>query len=549
VPLLSGWLELLTLTDEQRQQLRQLPDPLEAVIERKWASEKEAFEAASLHYNCPVLSLRRYQPDLEAVRLLTEQQARRVRSLPLFRVGNRLYLAVSDPENLQNQDFVAQLTGCVIEPILALSKEIDEALNRSMITDERSSKTLHDITAAVEGETKVHQQSSVIEDRDVPTVKLVDHILTQAIRLGASDLHLEAFPHKVLLRYRIDGQLREFPAPPKAVYNAIVSRIKITSSLDIAERRMPQDGRASIIIDDKKYDLRVSIIPNINGEGIVIRILNPYAISMDLTALGFERDILERFQRILARPHGVVLVTGPTGSGKSTTLYATLNQISGIAKKIITLEDPVEYQLANVTQIQIQPEIGYTYAQGLRAILRHDPDVVLVGEIRDLESAQIAIRAALTGHQMFSTLHTNDAPQAITRLLDMGIPFYQLQAALSGILAQRLVRRLCPQCKRPEEAALQALLDLGIQSGQETLGGPGCSECNGIGYRGRVAVHELLDFTPTLRRLPADQINAEDIATQALSEGAYFTLAESLKRKVVSGLTSVSEAIQLLHVD
>ena len=245
---MSGWIEHLTLTEEQRQQLRQLPDPLEAVIERKWASESEAFDAASQHYNCPVLSLRRYQPDVETVRLLTEQQARRVRSLPLFRVGNHLYLAVSDPENLQNQDFVAQLTGYVIEPILALSKEIDEALNRSMITDERSSQTLHDITAEVEGETKSVLQSSVLEDRDVPTVKLVDHILTQAIRLGASDLHLEAFPHKVLLRYRIDGQLREFPAPPKAVYNAVVSRIKITSNLDIAERRMPQDGRASIVI-------------------------------------------------------------------------------------------------------------------------------------------------------------------------------------------------------------------------------------------------------------------------------------------------------------
>jgi type IV pilus assembly protein PilB len=548
VPHLS-WLERLNLDEEQLQQLRRAAEPLEMVLERKWASESEAFQAASLHYNCPVLSLRRYQPDPETVRLLSEQQARRVRSVPLFRVGNRLYLAVSDPENLQNQDFVAQLTGYVVEPVLALSKDIDEALNRSMITDERSSQTLEAITADVVGETKVVQQSAVIEDRDVPTVKLVDHIIMQAIRLGASDLHLEAFPHKVLLRYRIDGQLREFPAPPKAVYAAVVSRIKITSNLDIAERRLPQDGRASIYVDDKKYDLRVSIIPNVHGEGIVIRILNPHAVSMDLTALGFERDILERYQRILARPHGVVLVTGPTGSGKSTTLYATLNGIAGIAKKIITLEDPVEYQLANITQIQIQPEIGYTYAQGLRAILRHDPDVVLVGEIRDLESAQIAIRAALTGHQMFSTLHTNDAPQAITRLLDMGVPFYQLQAALNGVLAQRLVRRLCPRCRRLDEGSLDALLDLGLRADQDTYAPVGCPECNNIGYRGRVAVHELLDFTPSLRRLRGDQINAEDIAHQAASEGAFFSMADSLRRKVLAGTTSVSEALELLHVD
>ena len=544
-----SWLDRLNLSEEQRQQLREAAEPLEMVLERKWASESEAFQAASLHYNCPVVSLRRYQPDPETVRLLSEQQARRVRSVPLFRVGNRLYLAVSDPENLQSQDFVAQLTGMVIEPVLALGKDIDEALNRSMITDERSSQALEAMTAGVVGETRTVQQLAVIEDRDVPTVKMVDHIITQAIRLGASDLHLEAFPHKILLRYRIDGQLREFPAPPKPVYAAIVSRIKITSSLDIAERRLPQDGRASMMVDDKKYDLRVSIIPNVHGEGIVIRILNPTAVSMDLTALGFERDILERYQRILARPHGVVLVTGPTGSGKSTTLYATLNQISGIAKKIITLEDPVEYQLANITQIQIQPEIGYTYAQGLRAILRHDPDVVLAGDIRDLESAQIAIRAALTGHQMFSTLHTNDAPQAVTRLLDMGIPFYQLQAALNGILAQRLVRRLCPRCRRPDESGLEALLDLGLRADQETFAPVGCPECNGIGYRGRVAVHELLDFTPSLRRLRGDQINAEDIAHQAATEGAFFTMGDSLRRKVLSGTTSVSEAMALLHVD
>lgn len=548
MPTLS-WYDSLNLDEEQRQLLQRSSEPLELVLDRKWASESEAFQAASLHYNCPVLSLRRYQPDPDAVRLLSEQQARRVRSVPLFRVGNRLYLAVSDPENLQAQDFVAQLTGCVIEPVLVLAKEIDDALNRSMITDERSSQALEAMTAAVEGETRSVQQSAVLEDRDVPTVKMVDHIITQAIRLGASDLHLEAFPNKILLRYRIDGQLREFPAPPKPIYAAVVSRIKITSSLDIAERRLPQDGRASMMVDDKKYDLRVSIIPNVHGEGIVIRILNPNAISMDLTALGFERDILERYERILARPHGVVLVTGPTGSGKSTTLYATLNQISGISKKIITLEDPVEYQLANITQIQIQPDIGYTYAQGLRAILRHDPDVVLVGEIRDLESAQIAIRAALTGHQMFSTLHTNDAPQAVTRLLDMGIPFYQLQAALNGILAQRLVRRLCPRCRRPDEGSLDALMDLGLRADQVTYMPVGCPECNNIGYRGRVAVHELLDFTPSLRRLRGDQINAEDIAHQAASEGAFFTIADSLRRKVLAGVTSVSEALALINIE
>lgn len=547
---MKPWLNDLELDEEQKQQLARASDPMETLLEKKWSTPEAAFRAASLYYKCPALTLRRYEPDPDSVRLLTEQQARRVRAIPLFQVGERLYLAVSDPENLQAQDFVAQLTGLVIEPVLALGKEIDDALNRCMLTGERSSQTLEAITAAVTEDRALTQETGVLEDREIPTVKLVDHIITQAIRLGASDLHLEAFPESVLLRYRLDGQLREFPGPPRGIYNAVVSRIKITSGLDIAERRLPQDGRASIMVDDKKYDLRVSVIPNVHGEGIVIRILNPHAIRLNLKALGFETAWLERYERILARPHGVVLVTGPTGSGKSTTLYATLNQISSIAKKIITLEDPVEYQLPNITQIQIQTEIGYTYAAGLKAILRHDPDVVLVGEIRDLESAQIAIKAALTGHQMFSTLHTNDAPQAVTRLVDMGVPFFQLQAALNGVLAQRLVRRLCPQCRQPAQPPPEALAALGIEPGTAGIyRQAGCPECNEIGFKGRVAVHELLDFTANMRRIPAEQARPAEIADLARAEGAFFSMRDNLRLKVLAGVTTVEEALTLLGTE
>ncbi|MBT9584047.1 type II/IV secretion system protein [bacterium] len=538
----------LPLSAEQLQALAHDEDPCERLIEKNWCSAEEILRVESVYYQCPSLSLRRYQPDLNVVRLLTEQQARRVRAIPLFRVDDHLYLATSDPENLQAQDFVAQLTGLVVEPVVALASEIDEALTRFLLSSEQSNQTLNAITAAVKEDKGLQQKTEVLENREIPTVKLVDHLITQSIRLGSSDLHIEPFADKVLLRYRIDGHLREFAGPPRAIYEAIVSRIKISSGLDIAERRIPQDGRASILVDEKKYDLRVSVIPNLHGEGIVMRILNPHAVQMDLKSLGFEPELLKRYELILTRPHGVVLVTGPTGSGKSTTLYATLNKIMDLSKKIITLEDPVEYQLPNVTQIQVQPEIGYTFAQGLRAVLRHDPDVVLVGEIRDLESAQIAIRAALTGHQMFSTLHTNDAPQAITRLMDMGIPLYQLQAALNGVLAQRLVRKLCKSCRELAPPSQQMLQALGIASDEVPIfRAQGCKECNGSGYKGRVAVHELLDFSPALRRVPEAQ--AQEIPSIAAAEGSFFPIRDSLASKVAKGMTSVQEALNLLSLE
>ena len=542
---MSDWGELLELSQEQRERLSHQSDPADFLLQQRWVEESLLLDAVSRHYECPALALRRFHPDPSCVHLLSEEQARRIRAIPLFRVGQHLYLAVSDPHNLQTQDFVAKITGLVVEPVFALRKDIEEALNRLLLTSEESTRTLQAIAAAVrEDNLSQLQQTVTLEDRDAPTIKMVDHILAQAIRLGASDLHLECFPNKVLLRYRVDGLLREFPGPPLALYNAVISRIKISAGMDIAERRLPQDGRSSLMVDQKKYDLRVSIIPNVHGEGVVIRILNPQAVQLELSTLGFEPEILQRYELILKRPHGIILVTGPTGSGKSTTLYATLHRISDTSRKTITLEDPVEYQLPGITQIQVQPDIGYTFAQGLRAILRHDPDVVLVGEIRDLESAQIAVRAALTGHQMFSTLHTNDAPQAVTRLMDMGIPFYQIQASLNGVLAQRLVRRLCPRCRQLQESPSDSLAALGLEG--EFFAAAGCQECNHFGFKGRMGVHELLDFTPELRALPVESANSELIATAALACGALIPMRYSLARKVSQGLTSVDEALALI---
>lgn len=546
-----SWWEQLSLSPEQKAEVASSRHPLETVLEGGELGLVEVMNAASAHFAVPWVDLHGYQPDKECVALVPEAQARRFRVCPLFRVGDHLYLAVEDPTHLQSQDFISRVTGLVIEPVLALGREIDEALNRSLLTTEQASRFLEELTGLPEEPDEFEESGrvTVLEDTGVPTIKLVDHIISQAIRLGASDLHLEPFPHQVLLRYRIDGVLREFPAPPRQLYNGVISRIKIASGLDIAERRLPQDGRASQTVDGRKYDLRVSVIPNLHGEGVVIRILNAQSVQLDLRTLGFEEDVLKRYESILTRPHGIVLVTGPTGSGKSTTLYATLNKIRDVSKKLITLEDPVEYQLPGVTQIQVQPDIGYTFAEGLKAILRHDPDVVLVGEIRDLESAQIAIRAALTGHQMFSTLHTNDAPQAITRLIDMGVPLYQIQAALNGVLAQRLVRRLCASCKQPE-ALTPAVADVwGFEPDTQLYRSVGCAECNGIGFRGRLAVHELLDVVSSIRRLGIAEAQPERIAELAEHEGAFFSLRRSLGNKLRQGLTTVEEATGLLGED
>lgn len=509
--------------------------------------------AASDHYQVPWVELSFYSPDLECLRLIHRDQARRLQALPLFRVGNDLYVAVADPSDLRVQDFIAQRTGLVVEPVLASAPDIEEALNSLLSTWEHYTDTMQTIDASADAELSLHLgQSAILEDRDAPAIKLVDHMLEQAVRMGASDLHLEPFADVITLRYRIDGRLSEYPPPPMRLYNAVVSRIKIAAGLDIAERRMPQDGRFSIVVNRINYDLRVSVIPHVHGEGVVIRILNLAAVQLDLASLGFEPEILDRYRRILSRPKGMVLVTGPTGSGKSTTLYATLFSLKDVSKKTVTLEDPVEYQVPGINQIQVQPDIGYTFAAGLRAILRHDPDVVLVGEIRDLESAQIAIRAALSGHQMFSTLHTNDAPQAFTRLMDMGVPFYLLQAALNGILAQRLVRRLCSKCRRIHplsQAVLADWHDEGFTRDTAVYEAVGCSECHGVGYSGRVAVHELLDITKAVRRLDPSQASPEKLAAVAQADGAFFSLRHGLAAKVKAGVTSLEEAVALLGED
>ena len=513
----------------------------------------ETLSVKAQHYRCAFVFVERYQCDDEVLALFSEDVLRRYRLLPLFSFDDRLYVATARPGDLDAFEYLSKLIDQSIEPVVALSSEIDRAVNRIYLTHDKMSEAMETITARaqIDHEVDPYQQQDHSEefgDSSTPAVQMVGRILLQGVNLGASDIHLEPFEKKMVLRYRVDGVLREYPAPPMALQPAIVSRIKIAANMDIAERRLPQDGRTTVNVDGRAFDMRVSVMPGIHGEAIVIRILSSANVSSDLRTLGFQPEILDRWNKIIRKPHGIVLVTGPTGSGKSTTLYSTLRSIATPEKKIITLEDPVEYQMDGILQIAVNADIGYTFGVGLRAVLRHDPDIVLIGEIRDLESAEIAIRASLTGHALFSTLHTNSAPLALSRLIDMGVPSYMVSAALNGVLAQRLLRRLCKVCKVRAEYPRAQLEHLGVNPDAALYRTAGCTECNGIGYRGRVGVHEIFQMTPELRSLMGKTNDLSSILALAESQG-YKPLRHSAIQRLEAGDTSLEEVIDVTSED
>ncbi|MEQ8226075.1 MAG: GspE/PulE family protein, partial [Candidatus Eremiobacterota bacterium] len=510
-------------------------------------SRKDVLSAMSHYYKLPSLDLEYYHPDIDATGKITEDVARRFLIVPLFQLDDKLYVALKDPDNLTTQDYIRQMTGLEVEPVLSVEPDLNMAINRIYLTKEETAKKMVGYKQEKVEKKPVEAQIR-IEDDEAPAIKLVNYMLTQAINLGASDIHLEPFPEKVMLRYRVDGVLHEFPPPPFDIFRAVVSRIKIISNMDVAERRLPQDGRSSINVNNRDYDLRVSIIPNVNGEGVVIRILDTGGKGKGIDEIGFNRNMLERYKKLIARPHGILLVTGPTGSGKSSTLYATLKYIYTPKKKIITLEDPVEYQMEGLTQIAVNSSIGFTFGAGLRAVLRHDPDIVMLGEIRDLESAEIAIKASLTGHLVFSTLHTNDTPSSVTRLIDMGIQSFLVFSSLNGILAQRLVRRLCPACKVKINLTEEEILSTGLKSlpsGVVLYGPKGCSACGNLGYKGRIAIHELLEINQKMRRLKPEEVTQEKIRDLALEEGNFMTLRDSAVEKFLQGITSIEEVLSV----
>lgn len=549
--IVSFWLEGLKdrLTAEQmieaENEQREGRDPADFLINNQILASSTVLSALSHYYKHPSIELESYHPDEQALQNITEEVARRFFMLPLFELDERLYVAMSNPEDLEAQDFIRQMTGLTVEVVIASKQAITTSLNRIFLTREKSALAMGTYTEQKKDESSGRELELLLEDEHAPAIKLANYIFTQAVNLGASDIHIEPFPEHVLLRYRVDGILHEFPAPPPHLYRALVSRIKIISNLDVAERRLPQDGRASFEMNEKSFDLRVSIIPNVHGEGVVIRVLDTQGKGKDLADLGFSETMLLRYDQLIRTPYGIFLVTGPTGSGKSTTLYATLKRIFTPRKKIITLEDPVEYKIDGVTQIQVSPEIQFTFATGLRSVLRHDPDVIMLGEIRDLESAEIAIRSSLTGHMVFSTLHTNDSVSAVTRLVDMGVQTFLVFASLIGVIAQRLVRKLCPECKAETVLDMDMLESLGILSVPEKASvyrPVGCQSCNNLGYKGRVAIYEMLEVTQKMRRLHERDVTPEILKDLARETG-FVSLRESAVEKLFAGVTGIEDVL------
>ena len=553
---MSEWLESLAglIPEEVLEQARALVDqggePGEFLLGRKDVPAGRVLAALSRHHGLPALLLATYHPEQEALERVPEELSRRFSIFPLFLHKDRIFIATAEPWELSVEDFVRRKTGLTMEPVVALRSDIERAINRFYLTGDKTARKVQALSGQAADSPRPEPAAPAftpMEDPDAPSIKLASHILSTGIRLGASDIHLEPFEDRVSLRYRLDGILREHPAPPLELLRAVTSRLKILANLDVSERRLPQDGRITTVVDGRDYDLRVSIIPNLFGESVVIRILASRAEIQDLQALGFAPEMMERYLRLISRPHGVVLVTGPTGSGKSTTLYASLQKLYTPEKKILTLEDPVESRMAGITQFQMNPAIGFTFARALRSVLRHDPEIVLLGEIRDQETAEIAIRASLTGHLLLSTLHTNDAASAPMRLIDMGVPGYLVMTSLLGVLAQRLLRRLCPRCRRRCQVEPGHLRALGLEAlpPEATPFQPvGCAECQNLGYRGRVAVYELLEISPEMRRVPEAELTSERLLELAGTRG-FVSLRQSAVARWLEGLTSFEEVMKI----
>jgi type IV pilus assembly protein PilB len=489
----------------------------------------------------------------ELSKLVPEEYSRRHLLLPISKHLNSLTVAFVDPLDLITIDSLRHMTGCEINPIIATRSDIQRAIDEFYGKEDLLKDVISDSYELeefkTERETKDQDLSLdelIARAEEAPVIKLVDLLLMQAIKDRASDIHIEPFREKINIRYRIDGVLYEIPPPARHLLPAIVSRIKILANLDIAERRLPQDGAFLVKVENKSIDLRVSTIPAIYGEKVVMRILDKSATPLNLGELGFENEDLERFRKAIASPNGLILVTGPTGSGKTTTLYAALNEIKSPRKNISTVEDPVEYKLDGINQLQIKPGIGLTFASALRAFLRQDPDIIMVGEVRDLETAQICIRASLTGHLVLSTLHTNDAPSAISRLIDIGIEPYLISASLILVGAQRLVRRLCPECKEAYETTAKLVSDFNIK--QDLLYRPkGCDYCSHTGYRGRIAIYEIILINDKLRELISKGSGLGEIKKVARDMGIKTLLERGIK-KVEEGVTNIEEVLSIAMV-
>jgi type IV pilus assembly protein PilB len=520
------------------------------LVKLGFVQETEITKALARQYRMPAVDLSRFEVDPKIIKLVPADVAVKHMVLPLKRDGRTLTVAMADPTNMGVVDDLKFITRYDIFPVIAGEYTLRTAIERYYEQTDAQLQTLlkdmeeEDLEVIEE---KEEDSGPVQVADDAPVVKLINGLLTDAVKRGASDIHIEPFEHEIRVRYRIDGALMEIMKPPVKLKAALTSRVKIMSNLNIAERRVPQDGRIKLKMGKRVIDFRVSTLPVIYGEKIVLRILDKGNLTLDLTKFGFEVQAERDLMRAILNPYGMVLVTGPTGSGKTTTLYSALSRINTIEVNIMTAEDPVEYNIHGINQVLVRTEIGMTFAAALKAFLRQDPNIIMVGEIRDIETGSIAIKAALTGHLVLSTLHTNDAPSTITRMLDMGIEPFNVASAVNLIVAQRLVRRICSECKQPHKYSVEELHALALSKDELAAitfyRGGGCDVCGGTGYKGRAGLYEVMALSPELRRMILRGSSAPELKDQAVSEG-MLTLRMDGLMKIKKGVTTLEEVVK-----
>jgi type IV pilus assembly protein PilB len=532
------------------------------LVERGYVTEKDLLLILSQELSIPPINLAKYNIDKGLIELVPERLARQYNVIPISKLGNRLSIAMADPLDIFAADDIKTLTGCEIDPVLATKKDIAEAINiayggteevadMSKLAEEAGLE--EDVQVVDKEAEKIDIDEMARESEKAPIVKIVDLIIKEALKRRASDIHIEPQYRDLRIRYRIDGNLQEVFIIPKKNQNAVIARLKIMSRLDITESRLTQDGRFKIKTSGREVDFRVSVLPVTFGGKIVLRALDRSNLSIGLDKLGFLEGPLKKFQEAIAKPFGMILITGPTGSGKSTTLYSILSKLNTPERNIITVEDPVEYQVEGITQIQVRPEIGLTFASGLRSLLRQSPDIIMIGEIRDSETADIAVKASLTGELLFSTLHTNDATGAITRLIDMGVEPFLVSSSLIMVAAQRLCRRVCQYCKEEYTVPHAVLQRVGLKPSdvakKHFYRGKGCKRCNNTGYLGRMGTLEVLTVTDEIRQMIVDRVPSERIKEFAIQNQGMKLLRDNAMAKFLNGDTTLEEVLRITSED
>lgn len=528
------------------------------LVEMHLVTEQDIVQILSKQLRIPFIDLSNYLIDPVIAKLVPEHIAKRHMLIPINKVGNKLTVAMVDPLNIIAIDDIQLMSGLMVKPVVATHTDINKALQDAYGAVAQQDKLMDDLEDIGHTDDEDLDQLGELGENDAPIIRLCNLVISQAVQNGVSDIHIEPFEKELRVRYRQDGMMFTAMSPPKKATAAITSRIKIMSSLNIAEKRLPQDGRIKIKVANRMIDLRVSVLPVIWGEKIVMRILDQSSLKVNLEDLGFEPKTLERFKGGIASPYGIILVTGPTGSGKTTTLYSALTSLNAIDTNVMTAEDPVEYMLHGVNQVQCKPEIGLTFAAALRSFLRQDPDVIMVGEIRDFETAEIAIKASMTGHLVLSTLHTNDAPGTIGRIVNMGIEPFMVTTSVVIVQAQRLVRKICKDCKFEIKPRAEQISQFGItpellrrldlphinEKNMMFFKGKGCETCNNSGSKGRVGVYEVMVMSERLRDIILNGGSTDDIRRQAIEEG-MLSLRESALRKALTGMTSLEEVVRV----